>query len=101
MVFDQRRTVHLGALRGDPVFGGATAETVAAWTVIRMPLADGMALSLSRDGAAWRIAAVPAPPQISAIEPQADGGKLTFPAKSPGEVLSIADPTRRRPSGRH
>ena len=92
VVFDQRRTVDLGALRGDPVFGAATAETVAAGTVIRMPLADGMALSLSRDGAAWRIAAVPAPLRISAIEPQADGGKLTFPAKSPGEVLSIADP---------
>jgi hypothetical protein len=31
--------------------------------VIRLPLAQGMALSLSRDGAAWRIAAVSAPPK--------------------------------------
>jgi len=92
VVFDQRRTVDLGALRGDPVFGAATAETVAAGTVIRMPLADGMALSLSRDGSVWRIAAVSAPLRISPIEPHADGGKLTFPVKSPGEVLSIADP---------
>jgi len=106
LVFDQRRAVDLSPLRGDPVFGAATVETVAAGTVIRLPLAQGMALSLSRDGSVWRIAAVPAPPKLSPIRSLSDDGKLTLSALSPGAVLSITDPdtgstllvgTERRP----
>jgi len=91
LVLDQRRAVDLSPLRGDPVFGAATAETVAAGTVIRLPLAQGMALSLSRDGAAWRIAAVSAPPKLSPIQSLSDDGKLTLHAMSPGGVVSITD----------
>jgi len=92
VVFDERRPVDLGPLRDDPVFGGATAEVLAAGTLIRLPLAAGTALSLSRAGPAWRIAAVPAPLKLVPIQDEAADGRLALKTHAPGKVVTIADP---------
>ena len=92
VVFDQRRSVDLGPLHDDPVFGDATAETLAASTLIRLPLAQGMALSLSRAGPAWRIAVVPAPLKLAPIRDLTENGRLALTAHTPGQVVTIADP---------
>ena len=92
IVFDERRTIDTSALRDDPVFGAATVQTLPAATVIRVPLDEGTALSLSRSADSWRIAAVSREPALRAIQAAVTEDRLLLQAAAPGGVVSVADP---------
>lgn len=98
VVFDERRPVDMAALPPDPMFAGASIALLPAGTVMRMKLAATDVLSLARDAGGWRVTVASAESrETAAIRPMVSGGRLRFPAASPGGVVSLPDPVTGRP----
>ncbi|MEJ0016563.1 MAG: hypothetical protein WDN25_08350 [Acetobacteraceae bacterium] len=92
IVFDQPRSISNAALRDDPVFSGATVQTLASATVIRVPLDPALALAPSRTADGWRVVTVPNEPALRPIQANSAEERLILPAAAPGMVLSLTDP---------
>jgi hypothetical protein len=121
LVFDERRPLDLAPLRGDPVFGGASARLLAAGTLLAVPMrpppesgplrsgrsmpepsmpepsmAENGGLVLERAQGGWIVRA--APPGASGvaaaapIRPVLSGGRLVLPSASPGMTVTLSDP---------
>ncbi len=92
IVFDERRLLDLAALRGDPVFAGASTQLVPGGAVIRVPLPEGKSVTVSRSPQAWKIALALTPQDPHAIVPVVAEGRMTFLVESASDVISLADP---------
>ena len=92
VVFDERRLLDLTALRGEPTFAGASTQLVSGGAVIRVPLAEGKTVTVSRSPQAWKIALALTPQDPAAIVPVVAEGRMTFPVESASDVITLADP---------
>lgn len=97
VVLDVPRPLNLAALRGDPVFAGTEARTVAGGTVLSLRLAAPAGLTVRRRDGAWTLTpnpAVPAPPDQPGIEVRTDaaGRHLLLPAPNAGRIVAVNDP---------
>ena len=92
IVFDERRLLDLTALRSDPVFAGTNTQLVPGGAVIRVPLPEGKAVTVSRSPQAWKIALALAPPDPHAIVPVVAEGRMTFLVDGVSDIVSLADP---------
>lgn len=92
VVFDQRVAIDLSPLHDDPVFGSATVQTLAAATVVQLPLDRATALSVSWTQHAWHIASTPTEPDPRPIAVAATNGRLMLSAAAPGAVVALTDP---------
>ncbi len=92
VVFDERRLLDLTALRGEPTFAGASTQLVSGGAVIRVPLAEGKTVTVSRSPQAWKIALALTPQDPAAIVPVVAEGRMTFPVESASNVITLADP---------
>lgn len=106
VLFDQRRPLDVTALRGHPVLGGTSVQLLAAGTLLRLPLAPGTELALSRESRSWTVAAVPAAAAADPIRAKPDAGRLMLSAANAATVIPLTDPetgaalligTQRRP----
>ena len=92
LVFDERRPIDLAALRGNPLFGGASVQLLPAATVIRLQLPAGADLALTHAQDGWIVAAGPAASAVRPIEPVLTARRLMLGTDAPGEVVNVADP---------
>lgn len=91
-VFDERRPIDLSLLRDDRNFGGATIQMLPGATILRMPLADGSALRLSRRAETWVLRIRPETEDAPAPVGQTiEKGVLQLGAANPGSVVSMQD----------
>lgn len=92
IIFDGRRPIDLAALHDDPLLGGATVQLLTAATFLRLPLAVGLELRLTRQPEGWMVAAVPHTATILPIAPVNQDGHLLLPLLAPGNVVVVPDP---------
>lgn len=97
VVLDAPRALNLTALRGDPVFSGTEARTVAGGTVLSLRLAAPAGLAVRRRDGAWSLtpsAAVAPPPDQPGIEIRTEppGSQLLLRSAHGGRVVAVTDP---------
>jgi hypothetical protein len=92
LVFAERQPIDLAELKGDPVFGQAFAQPLAAGTLIGLPHPASVSVGLSATPQGWRVAALTAPARPQPIPAVNAAGRLNFPAGQEGDVISMADP---------
>lgn len=92
VVFDAQRPVDLAPLRDDPAFAAAAITLLPAATLLRLPLAEGQALHLSRAPSGWTITLSPTAVPLRPIRPRLEANGLVLPAEAPGMVVSLPDP---------
>ena len=106
VLFDERRPLDLGGLRGDPIFASASVQLLPGATLLRLQPPPGRITMLSRSPGSWRIGFDPAGAALRPIRPEVSDGQMMFPAEALGDVLTIGDPesgatllvgTQRRP----
>jgi hypothetical protein len=106
VVFDERRPIDMSALKGDPVFGQASVQTLPTGTLLGLPVPASVSIAVSQTPQGWRVAALPAAAKPQPIAAVYAAGRLSLPAEQAGEVVSMADPetgatlfvgTQRRP----
>ena len=91
-VLDAPVPLELGALRNDPLFGGAEALHLPEATVLRLPLAAPAVLAARREGASWLLEPAREASPGRSILPDADGRALALRAARPGRVVALDDP---------
>ena len=101
-VFDSLLPLDLAALRGDPVFGSATAVSLPGGVLLQLPLPAPATLLARRDGGGWLLEASgpmvvgeSAPPIGRSMAIEVDAGamsRLVLRAVLPGRVVTLADP---------
>lgn len=91
VVFDAKRSIDLGAMREDSVFGAAKLQTLAAATVMRVDLTEHLSLALSRGGETWTVAAVSGATELKPISVRPEGQEVKLEAASSAEVVAIVD----------
>jgi hypothetical protein len=91
VVFDERRPIDMAALKDDPVLSGATVQLLTAATLLRLPLAAGAELRLSRVPEGWTVAAMPLAPPLSPIPVVAKETRFELPVVNPGQVVVVPD----------
>ena len=74
-----------------PLPDGATWEQGPVTTLVRLPVADGAALRLSRTGAGWSVEAAPMPPG-AALLPAVANGETRLPMPHASRVVTVLDP---------
>lgn len=92
IVFDERRPVDMAALKGDPVFGGASVQLLPNGTLFRVPLSPPRSIALTQMSQGWRIAALATATKQQPIAVSQTGGRLNLTADQSGEVVHLADP---------
>ncbi|PPQ26801.1 hypothetical protein CCS01_29145 [Rhodopila globiformis] len=92
LVFDERQPIDLAELKGDPVFGQAFAQPLAAGTLIGLPHSSSVSVGLSATPQGWRVAALTVPARPQSIPAVNVAGHLNFPAGQASDVVSMADP---------
>jgi hypothetical protein len=106
VVFDERRPIDMAALKGDPVFGQASVQTLPNGTLIGLPLPPSLSVAIAQTPQGWRIEALATAPKPQPIAAIYTAGRLTMPAEQAADVVSLADPdtgatlligTQRRP----
>jgi hypothetical protein len=100
VVFDAVRRLDLGALRGDPLFGGVEALDVPEATALRIPLAAPGGLTLHRVGTTWLIEPVREPSPGRALSAETELGppiRLLLHTEAPGRVVVMPDPASGLP----
>ena len=106
VVFDERRPIDMVSLRGDPVFGQASVQTLPNGTLLALPLPPALSVALTQTPQGWRVAALTAAPKTQPIAAINSAGSLKMPAEQAAEVVNVADPdtgatllvgTQRRP----
>jgi hypothetical protein len=83
VVFDERRSIDLAALRDDPAFGSAIVTLYPTATVIRFACPPGQSAMLSYDRFGWRLSVVPTTPKPAAIPETTANNVMTFTGGSP------------------
>lgn len=95
VVFDDRRPIDLGSLRGDPVFDGASISVLPTATVLTLPVGADQSLRLHKAPSGWTIKVHgrgQSPGDLRPISPERADGALRLPAEAPGQVVSVPDP---------
>jgi len=92
LLFDQARPLDLAALRDDAVFGAAVVHVLPAATMVLLPLAPGLELTLKHEQYGWRVTAAPAHATAPPLTPSERDGGVVFPVRDPGRTVSIVDP---------
>ena len=93
VVFDQRRSIDVSALRGSPLFKDAAVQELQTGTLIVLKPPPSWGVALSKLGAGWKIAIQPEVKAAHLIPFSPKDGRLELPADAPGTVVSMADPT--------
>ena len=93
VVFDERRSIDIAALRDSALFKDAAVQELQTGTlvVIRPPPEAGVVLSKLATG--WKIAIQPGVKAARPIPFLPKDGRLELPADAPGTVVSMANPT--------
>jgi hypothetical protein len=94
VVFDEVRPLDLAPLHGDPLFGAARVQLLAAATVLRLPLPPDATLRLARIPGGWGLteAATSEAAALTPIRPAIADGRMRLPVTTPGQVISVPDP---------
>ena len=90
-VFDERGPIDLAPLAGDPVLSGASVTLLPAGTLVRLPIAPGRELRLSRQPAGWTLIVSATAAPLETMAPQNRSQGLLLPVAAPGEVMTLAD----------
>jgi hypothetical protein len=91
VVFDERRPIDMAALKDDRLLSGAAVQLLTAATLLRVPLAAGTELRLSRVPEGWTVAAMPSAPPLSPIPVVAKETRFELPVVNPGQVVVVPD----------
>ncbi|MGC8470494.1 MAG: 3-hydroxyacyl-CoA dehydrogenase NAD-binding domain-containing protein, partial [Acetobacteraceae bacterium] len=92
VVFDTPRPIDMAGVREVPILGAGTIRLLPAATLLRVVLPAHYQLRLARDTAGWTVAAVPSPPPVPPLAPQAIGGALWFALSHHGASVVVPDP---------
>lgn len=92
IVFDRPLTIDLGALHDDKVFGAATVQSLPAATIVRIPLAPELALSVAGGGNSWRITPSSGSSAQGAIKATVANSNLLLTATQPSASITVTDP---------
>ncbi|MEJ1977645.1 MAG: hypothetical protein WDN49_17590 [Acetobacteraceae bacterium] len=92
VVFDERRPIDLAALKDDPVLAGATVQMLTAATLLRLKLAEGAELRMTRQPTGWTVAALPSAAPLTPIIPVNEPTQMRLTAQGGGQVVVVPDP---------
>lgn len=97
IVFDRPRPIDMAEVREVPILGAGTVRVLPDATLFRVILPPGFELRLARDTAGWTVAAVPSPPPVPPLAPEAIRDTLWLPLRHHGRVVIVADPETGAP----
>ena len=92
VIFDERRSIDLAALRGSALFKDATVQELQTGTLIALRPPPDAGVALSKLATGWKIAIQPGVRAARPIPFSPKDGRLELPADAPGTVVSMADP---------
>jgi hypothetical protein len=92
LVFDDRRPLDLGALKGDSILAGASIQLLPAATLLRLPLPEGQAVHLTPQPEGWSLTAGPSDAPVVPLVPVARATSLLLASDAAGQVVTVPDP---------
>lgn len=101
IVVDNKEPLDISALHGDGIFSNLSLTTLPGFTMMTLPIPDTRKLYMSKQSNGW-VLGDQMPPGVdysdrAEINPSVDDGKILFPMRRAGRILTINDPVTNTP----